>query len=157
MARRMEDWTGRWLAERYRLDRRIGTDATGDWYAAWDGAYFLPVTVHILSPAARGGPELLTSYRQRAGRLRRIALPGLIAFHDIMQDDDTVFLVLDELPGPTLAETVRERGHPYEPLTAARLLRPVAEALDALHDAGIVHRHVDLGTILVTQEGVGLL
>lgn len=153
----MEDWTGRWLAERYRLDRRIGTDATGDWYEAWDGAYFLPVTVQILSPAARGGSELLTPYRQQAGRLRRIALPGLLAFHDIAQDDDTVFLVLDELPGRTLAETLRERERPYEPLAAARLLHPVAEALDVLHAAAIVHRHVNSTTVMVTPERAGVI
>src|SRR3954451_6597009 len=103
----MEDWTGRWLAERYRLDRRIGTDATGDWYEAWDGAYFLPVTVHILSPGARGDSETLTPYRQQAGRLRRIRHPGLLSFHDIVQDGEALFLVLDELPGPSLATVQR--------------------------------------------------
>jgi hypothetical protein len=153
----MEDWTGRWLAERYRLDRRIGTDATGDWYEAWDGAYFLPVTVHILSPGARGGSETLTPYRQQAGRLRRIRHPGLLSFHDIVQDGEALFLVLDELPGSSLAAMQREHEGRYAPLTLAFILRPVAEALDTLHAAGIVHRNVDLTTIMLPPGGQGIL
>ena len=153
----MDDRTGDWLAERYRLDTRIGEEAGGAVYEAWDGAYLLRVVVRILPPALVPTPETLTAYRQQAGRVRRVARPGLLPLHDLAQDGETVYLVLDAFPGPTLAESLRAEGGPYPPLAAARLLRPVAEALDALHAAGVVHRAINLDTVMVTPEGTGVL
>ena len=51
VAGEMEDRTGQWLAGRYRLDRRLATDNSGDRYEAWDGTALSRVVVHLLAPA----------------------------------------------------------------------------------------------------------
>lgn len=153
----MEDRTGQWLAGRYRLDRRLVTDKTGDRYEAWDGASLLRVAVYLFAPALVESPDALRHYEGLTTQLRALRLRGVVAVRGIERDDETLFLVLDPAPGPPLRERMRRRATPLGPEEVARILRPVAEALDALHAAGLVHRRVTPETILVAPDGAGAL
>jgi protein kinase-like protein len=153
----MDDRTGQWLVGRYRLDRRLATDNSGDRYEAWDGTALLPVVVHLLAPALHESPDAAARYEQQAERLRALDHEGIVAVRDIERDGAALFLVLDMPPGESLAAALRERETPFSPDEAARLLRPVADALDALHARGMVHRQVTPETIFVGPDGAGML
>ncbi|MDQ2786511.1 MAG: serine/threonine protein kinase [Chloroflexota bacterium] len=153
----MEDRTGQWLAGRYRLDCRLTTDSTGDRYEAWDGEALLRVVVHLFAPALLASPDAATRYDEQASRLRAFGHRGIAAVRGIERDGATLFLVLDAPPGAVLAATMRERETPFSPAEAAHLLRPVADALDALHAVGLVHRRITPETIMVGSDGGGIL
>lgn len=153
----MEDRTGNWLAGRYRLDHRLSEEITGDRYDAWDGEYLLRIVVYILAPSLLEAPDAFARYERQVHEIRRLASPGLVPVRGIARDDATVFLILDDLPGRTLAMAIRERNAPFTPTEAVRILRPVAAALDALHATGIAHRHVSPATIALAPEGIGIL
>lgn len=153
----MEDRTGQWLAGRYRLDRRLTTDRVGDRYEAWDGAALLRVAVLLFAPALAESPDALRHYEGLTTQLRTLRPRGIVAVRGIERDDGTLFLVLDPAPGPSLRQVMRRRGAPLGPEEVSRILRPVAEALDALHAAGLAHRHVTPRTIMVTPDGTGIL
>ncbi len=153
----MEDRTGRWLAGRYRLDRRIATERTGDRYEAWDGAALLRVVAWILAPALTEPPDALSRYEGLTTQVRALGHRGMVAVRGIDRDGETLFLVLDAPPGPSLRALLQERDAPFTIAEAARLLGPVADALDALHAMGAIHRHVAPETIFVTPDGGALL
>ncbi|MCA1669167.1 MAG: protein kinase [Thermomicrobia bacterium] len=153
----MEDRTGHWLAGRYRLDRRLATETTGDRYEAWDGEALLCVVVHLFAPTMLASPDDLTRFERQVTRLRTLDHPGTVAVRGIARDGETHFLVLDTPPGPSLTTVLREREQPFTPAEAARLLRPVADALDALHAVGLVHRQITPETITVGPNGSGML
>ncbi|MGI8856799.1 MAG: serine/threonine protein kinase [Thermomicrobiales bacterium] len=153
----MEDRTGRWLAGRYRLDRRIATERTGDRYEAWDGAALLGVVVWTLAPALTEPSDALSRYEGLTTQMRALGHRGMIAVRGIDRDGETLFLVLDAPPGPSLRTLLQERDTPFTIAEATRLLGPVADALDALHAVGAIHRHVAPETIFVTPDGGALL
>jgi hypothetical protein len=153
----MEERTGQWLAGRYRLDRRLATDKTGDRYEAWDGASLLRVVVWLLAPALTEPPDALGRYEGLTTQVRALGHRGMIAVRGIDRDGEALFLVLDPPPGPSLRTVLRERGAPVSVEEATRLLGPIADALDALHAVGAVHRHVAPETIFVTPGGTALL
>jgi hypothetical protein len=153
----MEDRTGQWLAGRYRLDRRLAADKTGERYEAWDGAALLRVVVLLLAPALTEPPDALGRYEGLTTQMRALGHRGMTAVRGIDRDGDALFLVLDLPPGPSLRTVLRERETPFTIEEATYLLGPVADALDALHAVGAVHRHVAPETIFVTPAGVALL
>ena len=155
--KRMDDRTGQWLWGRYRLERRVATDRTGDRYAAWDGAALLDVAVLIIAPAMLEPAPVVADYERQAARLRTAPSRGTIGVRALHRDGDTVFLVLESPPALTLRALLQERDAPFRPAAAAQLLGPVADALDALHAAGIAHRHVTPETIAIASDGSGIL
>lgn len=153
----MEDRTGQWLAGRYRLDRRLATDVTGDQYEAWDGAALLRVVVHLLAPALLVPTDAVAHYEEQVDRVRALDHRGIVAVRGIERDGSTLFLVQDVPPGAALAAVLRERKTPFTPEEAAHTLQPVADALDALHADGLVHRKITPATISVGPDGGGVL
>ncbi len=153
----MDDRMGQWLAGRYRLDRRLSTDAAGTVYEAWDGEHLLRVFVRVLAPALLDAPDAFDRYARGVAALRAIAHPGIIPARSIERDHGTVFLVLDTPPGASLRAVLRERNAPFTAREAAHILGPVADALDMLHDSGIVHRNVRPDTITIRPDGTGAL
>ena len=118
----MEDRTGHWLAGRYRLDRHLATDKTGEWYEAWDGAALLQVVAHLLAPTMRESPGAIARYEKQADTLRALGLRALVAVRGIERDAGTSFVVQDMSPGQSLTALLAERAAPFSPEEAARIL-----------------------------------
>jgi len=106
----MEDRTGQWLAGRYRLDRRLTADSTGDRYEAWDGAALMQVVVHLLAPAILESPDAATRYEEQVGRLPTFDYQGIVAMRGIEREGTTLFLVLDLPPDDTRAAVAAMDG-----------------------------------------------
>jgi serine/threonine protein kinase len=94
--------------------------------------------------------------RREAETLRRLAHPGIVACHDLGVDGDIDFLVLEYVPGESLAAILAARG-PLPEGQVVDLGRQLADALGAVHAAGFVHRDVKPGNVLVTPAGAAKL
>src|SRR5918911_287140 len=148
------------LGGRYRLERVIGHGGMGVVWAAQDELLGRGVAVKQLGPPG-GIPEgYRDELRERALResraAARIASPHAVVVHDVLEEADRLWLVMQLLPSRTLADTVRERG-PLAPAAVARIGLDLVEALIAIHDVGIVHRDVKPANVLVLDDGHAVL
>ena len=147
----------RLIAGRYRIKRRIGGGAMGIVYLAHDDVLDRTVALKelLLSPAL-GKAE--TEYaRKRSFREARLAArlqhPHAITVFNVVEDDGKPVLVMEYLASKSLAETLAERRS-LPPEEVARIGAETASALASAHEAGIVHRDVKPGNILIGEDGI---
>ncbi|GAA1278992.1 serine/threonine-protein kinase [Saccharothrix xinjiangensis] len=147
---------GRLVAGRYRLGRRIGSGAMGIVWQAHDERLHRTVAVKqlLLQPGlAEADTDEAKRRAMREGRIAaRLQHPHAIAVYDVAEDDGQPWLVMEYLPSKSLSTVLSERGT-LPPRDVASVGSQVASALAAAHNAGIVHRDIKPGNILLGNDG----
>ncbi|HTF48928.1 MAG TPA: serine/threonine-protein kinase [Pseudonocardia sp.] len=150
------------LAQRYRLEERVGAGSMGAVWRATDELLGRTVAVKqlLLQPGAPGfgtqGQELDEARQRimREGRLAaRLQHQHAIAVFDVVLHNDTPWLVMEYLPSRTLGALLVEEG-PLGPRDVAAIGRQIADGLAAAHAAGIVHRDIKPGNVLIGPDGI---
>lgn len=145
------------LGDRYRLGERVATGGMG---AVWRGTDVLlerEVAVKVLLPSLVADPEFTARFRAEARMLAALRHPGVVPVHDVGQaalaDGSQVdYLVMEYVEGKPLSARVRAVGR-LDPATTMSVLAQAADALHTAHLAGIVHRDVKPGNLLVKADG----
>src|SRR5918997_1674697 len=148
------------IGNRYLLEERIGAGAMGAVWRATDELLNRTVAVKELliaaePPTAAGGDALEESRQRlmREGRIgARLQHPHVISMFDVVVHEDRPWLVMEYLPSKSLAAVLGERGA-MDPREAADIGRQVADGLAAAHAAGVVHRDVKPGNVLIADDG----
>ncbi|MFI6463209.1 protein kinase [Streptomyces sp. NPDC050538] len=143
---------GRRIAGRYRLTEQIGRGGMGTVWRADDEVLGRQVAIKRLHARPElSADELATLYertRREARSAARIAHPNVIVVHDVVDDEGRPCIVMEYVPGPTLAELLKDgRTLPYQ--EAARIGLDMVAALRAAHAAGVLHRDVKPGNVLL--------
>ncbi len=141
------------LGGRYRLDERIAGGGMGDVWRGTDDVLGRTVAVKILLPSLLEEPGFAERFRGEARTMATINHPGVVDVYDYGSDSTVgAYLVMEYVEGDALSRTLGRVGR----LTPARTMALVAQAADALqaaHDKGIVHRDVKPGNLLVRPNG----
>jgi hypothetical protein len=142
----------------YELRLRLGRGGAGTVWEAWDRRLLRRVAVKVLHPHLGLSEGQLERFRREARLATAVDHPGLCRVHDIGEDHGLHYLVEELVDGGrTLASRIGElrRGGDPGDLSrwAARLFRDVARAVAAVHAAGIAHRDLKPGNILLTRDG----
>ncbi|WP_230205273.1 serine/threonine-protein kinase [Parafrankia elaeagni] len=144
------------LAGRYRLGRILGSGGAGIVREGEDTLLRRPVAIkHVRLPPVASDEELAIA-RERVLREARVAArlrhPGLVAVYDVIESENSPWIVMELVEGRSLAEVIRAEGR-LAPAVVARMGVSLAYALEAAHRSGVVHRDVKPGNVLVTPEG----
>ena len=144
----------RLLAGRYTLVERIDAGGAGEVWRARDERLGRDVAVKIL------GADADEAFRERfadeARRAASVAHPNVVTVYDEGREGDESFMVMEYVRGKTLRDVVADRG-PLAPHEAARIVAQIAAALDAAHEAGVIHCDVKPANVIVDEHGTAKL
>ncbi|MFF9806545.1 serine/threonine-protein kinase [Streptomyces coeruleorubidus] len=143
-----------WLvAGRYRLVERIGRGGMGTVWRARDELLNREVAVKRLHHSSLDDDvdRLLERTRREARIAARLSHPNVVVVHDVVDDGGSPAIVMEYVPSVTLAEVIRKLGR-VPPEEAARIASGVIAALRAAHDAGVVHRDIKPGNVLLGSD-----
>ncbi|MEU5000841.1 protein kinase [Streptomyces sp. NPDC021622] len=147
---------GKVLGGRYRVTSTIGRGGMGVVARAVDQLLNREVAVKILrafTDASAGDlADLRVRMQREAQAAARIRHSGVVTVHDVTEQDGLPVIVMELVDGPSLDDVLTERGA-LEPHEAAAIGAKLMDALDAAHQAGVLHRDVKPGNVLLERGG----
>ncbi len=135
--------------DRYEIAGVLGRGGMGVVYRAWDRRLRREVALKTLAGGSRG----LERFLREARAVARLSSDGIVRLHDVREDGETPYFTMELLPGGSLEALLEREAAPLAPRRAAEIARPVALALQAAHDAGLVHRDVKPANVLFDATG----
>ncbi|HKW98981.1 MAG TPA: protein kinase [Bryobacteraceae bacterium] len=142
--------TGRLLSH-YELLEEIGKGGMGVVYRARDTRLDRIVAIKLLPPEKMSDPERKRRFVQEAKAASALNHPNIVTIHEIDALDGVDFIVMEYVEGTPLDRLIPEQGLQFEQVVGYAL--QIADALAAAHAAGIVHRDIKPGNIVVTNGG----
>ncbi|ONH30588.1 serine/threonine-protein kinase [Pseudofrankia asymbiotica] len=145
------------LDNRYRLDGRIATGGMGEVWRGVDQTLGRPVAVKLLRPEYASDESFLVRFRGEARHAARLSHPGIASVYDYgevatVDDHPTAYLVMELVEGEPLS-AVLHREKRLSPERMLDVLGQSADALEAAHALGIVHRDIKPGNLLIRTDG----
>jgi eukaryotic-like serine/threonine-protein kinase len=151
---------GRVVADRYTLSAPLGRGGMGVVWRAQDAVLGREVAVkEVVFPPTMPDEERRPAQARvmrEARAAARLNHPGVVTLYDVVKDHGGTFIVMELVNAPTLADLVRSNG-PLPVERVAEIGAQVASALEAAHQAGIVHRDVKPGNVMVPGNGTAKL
>ena len=144
--------TGRLLDGRYRVGPRIARGGMATVYEATDIRLDRTVAVKVMHPGMGDDEEFAARFVREARAAARLSHPNVVAVYDQGQEDGTVYLAMELVPGHTLRDVIRKES-PMAPARALALVEPMLSALAAAHRAGLVHRDIKPENVLIADDG----
>jgi eukaryotic-like serine/threonine-protein kinase len=133
---------------RYEVRSLLGEGAMGCVYRAFDPVRRVEVAVKTLKEPFASDPRVLERFRREADVVSRFAHPGLVAVDEVGEG----YFVQEVVEGESLEARLERRGR-LPPAEALPLLAPMGDALDHIHERGVVHRDLKPANVILTLGG----
>ena len=139
------------LLDRYHLEDRIAAGGMGTVWAARDERLGRPVAVKMLKDDLAGDPKFVERFRREARAVAALGHPNIANVFDYGEDHRKHFIVMELVEGRDLSRMLREEG-PMDPARAVGIAAQACEALGHAHLAGVIHRDVKPGNVMVGDD-----
>jgi tRNA A-37 threonylcarbamoyl transferase component Bud32 len=141
------------LGDRYQLHELIAVGGMGEVWRATDSLLGRAVAVKVLKPEYAADPHFLERFRSEARHTASLSHPGIANVFDYGEVGDKAYLVMELVAGEPLS-TILGRDGRLTPASTLDIVGQAALALQAAHAAGVIHRDVKPGNILIRPDGV---
>ncbi|MBC7442404.1 MAG: serine/threonine-protein kinase [Ramlibacter sp.] len=148
----MRPTSGLTFGGRYELQSRIAIGGMGEVWKSVDLVIGRTVAIKILKDEYLGDPGFLERFRAEARHAALVNHEGIANVFDYGEEDGSAFLVMELVPGEALS-TILEREHVLPTDKVLDIVAQTAAALHAAHAAGLVHRDIKPGNLLITPDG----
>ena len=135
----------------YEILAPIGAGGMGEVYQARDTKLGRDVAIKVLAANFVNDPQRLVRFQREARLLAALNHPNIATIYGLEQSDGVTCLVMELVPGETLANRVKSGAVPVE--EALQIAVQIAEALEAAHEKSIIHRDLKPTNVKVTPEG----
>jgi eukaryotic-like serine/threonine-protein kinase len=143
---------GRVLDGRYRVGPRIARGGMATVYEATDLRLDRTCALKIMHSGLGDDDEFAARFVREAHSAARLSHPHVVGVFDQGDDDGTLFLAMEYIPGHTLRDLIRKES-PMSPAKALAVIDPMLSALAAAHQAGMIHRDVKPENVLLADDG----
>lgn len=138
---------------RYRIQRPLGSGGMADVYLAHDDILDRDVALKVMSGRYASDDEFVERFKREAQSAAALSHPNIVSIFDRGESEDgTYYIAMEYLPGGTLKDRILKRGA-LPARTAAAVAIQIAEALQAAHRRGVIHRDIKPHNILITEGG----
>lgn len=148
----MRPTSGLTFGGRYQLSSRVAIGGMGEVWQATDLVIGRTVAIKILKDEYLGDPGFLERFRAEARHAALVNHEGIANVFDYGEEDGSAFLVMELVPGEALS-TILERERVLSTDRVLDIVAQTANALHAAHSAGLVHRDIKPGNLLITPDG----
>lgn len=139
------------LDGRYELSGLLGVGGSGEIHDGWDTRLHRPVAVKLLGREVGSRPDVRRRFEVEARAAAALNHPRIVAVYDTGEHDGRPYIVMERLPGRTLADDIARGPLPDDRVRT--VLAGILEALVAAHGAGILHRDIKPANVLVAENG----
>jgi serine/threonine protein kinase len=146
-------WRGFVISEKYRLLQKLGAGGMGSVYLCEHMRMRRRVALKVLPLAMAEDAASVERFYLEARAVAALDHPNIVRAHDIDNDGKLHFIVLEHIDGSNLHDIVRKQGA-LTPLRAANYIRQAAAGLQHAHEAGVVHRDIKPGNLLLDRNGI---
>ncbi|KAF1086760.1 Serine/threonine-protein kinase PrkC [Sporotomaculum syntrophicum] len=143
---------GKMLGNRYEILEKLGGGGMAIVYKGRDTYLNRYVTIKVLRPEFTSDEDFIRRFKREAQAVASLSHPNIVNIHDVGQEENIHYLVMEYVQGDNLKNVIRKNGV-LAPEQAVRFAMQVCEALEHAHENHIVHRDVKPHNILITEGG----
>src|SRR4249920_3237645 len=139
----------------YEIIAPLGAGGMGEVYRAKDTRLGREVAVKVLPQHLSANEEVRARFEREAKTVSSLNHPNICTLFDVGREGETDYLVMELIEGETLADRLRKG--PLQGPELIRLGTQIADALDRAHRAGVIHRDLKPGNVMLTRGGAKLM
>jgi tetratricopeptide (TPR) repeat protein len=138
---------------KYEIRERLGIGGQAIVYKGYDALLDRCVAIKQISSHLAEDPKFMDRFRREAQILAKLGAdePAIVTIHDLIEDERGLFIVMEFIAGNSLETILNDTNGPVESKAALQVIWRLAAALHAVHSAGIIHRDIKPGNILIGE------
>jgi tRNA A-37 threonylcarbamoyl transferase component Bud32 len=160
MTQKPKSWIGQTLGERYQIEALLGRGGMSSVYRASDNNLKRAVAVKIIHPHLTKQPEFVRQFEQEATAVAQLRHQNIVRVHDFKQENGTYYMVMEYIPGETLAEklaALNEANMHLQLTESVRIAINLCDAVDYAHQRRMIHRDIKPANVMINLLGEPIL